>query len=370
MRKFSIISVVFIGFVMQSCSYSSPKEALESNIIGKNSSQKTNAKTSRRPPEGNNSADNLSSNASTENNYNAKRSSSNYDAYQHYQTANPPKKAKRRPLLNLKELNDLMDREATITLTERTTIPAPQIDANSDLQEVIKHNKHKNKHKAKTKKRVKVLVVKKEEAAAQPINATKAKKNKTKVANKKTEQTAVKTLPEEQNKNTITPPEVKKDSTAAAAPIANSKPAPVAAQPIPETIAMPAPVISIPTPAQAIPAAVTAPVAPQPAVSSPAATTEVDTSKMTPQELEKHLKDKFNNKNLIGSEDLNKSYTPEPKDSGEPALPTVPLPAIPNATESNMDTGLSRLNSLFVDCYYSIKHAIMSLISSGLGLEW
>ena len=171
MKKFSLLGILLIGFMLEGCSYSSPKEAYDVNIVGKNALQKTNSTTSRRYPDGNKITEKNSESKNSES-LSLKKNDSNYDTYQHYQSNKPPKKAKRRPILNLKELNDLMDREATITLTERRTKNGeqPKIDADSNIQKVIEYNKNKNR--SNTKKRVKVLVVKKEET---PVNETFAK---------------------------------------------------------------------------------------------------------------------------------------------------------------------------------------------------
>jgi hypothetical protein len=373
MHKLSILGVMLLCFVLQSCTYSSPKEAYESNIVGKNKGQKTDAKTSRRAPEGNINTNDSSS--SEQINYNSKRSNDSYET--------PAKKEKRRPILNLNELNALMDKEASVSIAEK----APKIDENSKLEDVIKYNKkHKNPHK-KAKKRIKLLVVKKNKLPEKIATAV--------IPNQ-----AVSTgtdLPKVATKTTVNKPvsSVKKVKD----PVAVASINPASTEPIVKQVAIPnvelpatkAPAINLPAPVVTVPAIVPAPaikapalavvpttappiteaialvvptpvpdIAPVPAVPSSAAV--VDTSKMIQQELEQHLKDQLNNKKeLIGNEDYQGSSNPSS---------SIPLPAIPNATESNIDSGLSRLNGMFIDCYFAVKHTLMSLVSRWLGFEW
>ena len=85
-----------------------------------------------------------------------KRADSNYDTYQNYQSINAPislkemKKLKRRPVLNIQELNNLMDNNANNKPTENRhidNVKAPCIEENCNLQEIIKYNKAKNSNK-------------------------------------------------------------------------------------------------------------------------------------------------------------------------------------------------------------------------------
>ncbi len=372
MRKLNIFLVLLFGFTLQSCSYSSPKEALESNLVGKNYRQKTNSKTSGRYPDGNNSATAASSQQTDNKNYSAKRSDDNYDAYQHYQSTNTPKRAKRRPILNMAELNDLMDREANVIISEKdiNTQKAPKIDANSNLHEVLKHNKvqkAKAKLKHKPKKRMKILVVRKGKnhtnsakalSKAKPTQVASTKIKPTQVAQKKQAAPVKQAAPIKQ----VAPVIDLAPATIVTPPVAAVKTAPehsqiiVAAPPVtPEVIA---PKV---TPASA---PINLPAVPMPMPTPPNVTqsnSSVDLTKVSNQELEAHIKEKFNN-------DKPKNTYAAP--SNAPLPPSIPLPSMPHATEANIYSGLNRLNNMFINCYYYIKHSMMSLISSWFEFEW
>ena len=107
-------------------------------------------------------------------------------------------------------------------------------------------------------------------------------------------------------------------------------------------------------------------------------TDTVDTSNMTQQELEQHLKAKFSseNQNLAPIvEDSNigtESEIDEIDTSSDVSDPQtmIPLPAIPSASESIFSNFANRFNEILITYYYKVKLSIISFISSIFGLDW
>lgn len=412
MKKINLLGMLIFSFILESCSYSSPKEAYESNVIGKNGLQKTNATVSRRYPDGNKPSENNYSTSSERTNF--KKNANDYDAYQHYQAAKPPKKAKRRPILNLKELNDLMDREATITITERKKSDnKPYIDENSNIQEVIEYNKTQKSNK-KRKKKVKVLVVKKDENSSNQVaESTKkvaANSAAAKIASKRATANKAIVSTSSKNKNeSITADNNKTNKTEVKQVAINSK---SNASSTSEITKLPEPNIAIPpvTTSNSVATPITSeipPIAdnkvatettskveenkivPETAVNAETASpvnTEIptpmnpvdlstDTSNMTQQELEQHLKAKFNSENSNPDNANNNidNNSIDQNDNSSDLLdsqPNIPLPAIPSANNSIFGNSISHINEIFITYYYKVKLLIMNFISSLFGFNW
>ena len=421
-KKFLILSTAFL---LQSCYYASQNETLESKIFGKNYAQETNEKTSRRVPEGNQISSEASAPDTNKQNFstnsNVKLSSNDYDAYQHYQATTPPKKAKRRPILNLKELNELMDREATISLKERADSP-PEISAESNLNEVIEYNKAKKKEYKKPKKKVKVLVVKKDknettkEAAGLNNNVSEVKKpkqtiikknNNVKSANSSTNNsssaqadTAVVPTPVNTNNNSMNQAAgnssnnkpnasyVSPVATGTAEAVSTSNSAPnnqmsnKAAKQPEEMKSMVLPPVSVPTiPAASIPTMPIAPVQAQAPVTSNAQTATIPAMPPVPNLNEQRVNapdlppipvmppagdsQKANEEMNNSIQDkLNDKSEQNSNSSNEEANRFAPpMPPVPGAEESSI-FDLDSINKFLLDIYYSIKFTILAMLKS------
>lgn len=398
MKKINLLGMLIFSFILESCSYSSPKEAYEANVIGKNGLQKTNSTVSRRYPDGNKPSENNYSTSSEQTNL--KKNANDYDAYQHYQAAKPPKKAKRRPILNLKELNDLMDREATITITERKKSDnKPYIDENSNIQEVIEYNKTQKNNK-KRKKKVKVLVVKKDEnssnklaestnkiaatsTASKIVSTSPKNKNASITADNKTEvkQVAINSKSNASSTSEITklpepniaiPPVTTSNSVATTItseipPIADNKVATETTSKVEENKIVPETAVNAET-ASPVNTEIPTPMNP--------VDLSTDTSNMTQQELEQHLKAKFNSENSNPDNDNNKNVDNDSIDQNDnssdllDSQPNIPLPAIPSANNSIFGNAISHINEIFITYYYKVKLLIMNFISSLFGFNW
>ncbi len=98
-----------------------------------------------------------------------KRAKEDYDAYQNYQSVDAPvslkdlKKVKRRPVLNIKELNDIMDDSSKNNHRKKTqhshvsheeSATKPCTEAHCDLKKVIKYNKQQANKNTPTSKNI------------------------------------------------------------------------------------------------------------------------------------------------------------------------------------------------------------------------
>ena len=402
MKKINLLGMLIFSFILESCSYSSPKEAYEANVIGKNGLQKTNATVSRRYPDGNKPTENNFSTSSEQNNL--KKNANDYDAYQHYQSAKPPKKAKRRPILNLKELNDLMDREATITITERKRSDnKPYIDEHSNIQEVIEYNKTQKNNK-KPKKKIKVLVVKKDEnsstklaestkkiAASSTVSKTASASPKINKANVTTSSNNVSIASDNKEANKTEVKQAAIESKSSTSEIAKLPEPNIAIPPITTSNSVTPPIANnnvvtettSPSEENKITVETTvntdipSPVKTEVATPMNPVDLSTDTSNMTQQELEQHLKAKFNseNSNSDNATDNNNidNDSMDQNDNSSDLLdsqPNIPLPAIPSANDSIFGNAISYINEIFITYYYKVKLFITNLISSLFGFNW
>ena len=352
-----LIYMVLLAAALQSCSYASPN--IGDNMLGKSNRQTTKSDSPRRAP---------NNNVSPTGDSNVQKSDPAFDAYQHYQAPNPP--TKRRPALNMRELNETMDKEPP---------------------------------KSTAKKKAKILVVaqNKKEAAVKAIAIAKArdaelaaakpkesapKKKIVPVVNKP--QVALETKASVQTKTAV---QAKASPVSPAQPKTTTTSAPISTQTVvpkvtlPETNNVPSstsqaipkntPSIDLRTATQAdiekafeekntantieaVPAPVTPSVAPtandaSPASSAPSVQSVPSTAP---------------------------SVVPAPSVATSPALPTnapqPPLPALPQdlpmptlpsamskATESSFVSRLNSLNDLFIECYFAVKGFVMSVFS-------
>ena len=178
MRMFNILCIFLLTFILQNCSYSSSPA---DSILGKSNRQSTDKQSPRRSPVGNIyntvTKNTLTEHTTEEVNADIKKSNKEYDAYQHYQSSNPPKKAKRRPILNIHELNEIMDKEATIVTVEGPSERTLHVEADSNLKKVIDHNKAKKakekKYKTENSKQDKYTIKKKAKKKAKILVITK-----------------------------------------------------------------------------------------------------------------------------------------------------------------------------------------------------
>jgi hypothetical protein len=236
-----------------------------------------------------------------------KRADSNYDTYQNYQSIDAPislkemKKLKRRPVLNIQELNNLMDNNANNKPRENhhlDNVKAPCIEENCNLQEIIKYNKAKNSNKP-----------------------TKIEKPHNKIeAQPKLEPVLAAPIIEKPvlpivNVPMVSAPIIKKPSEA----VQEKAPAPIAPMPI-----APAPK----KPSEVIEEKMPAPKAPAPIPAVPAFKKPLDTAE--------------------------EKITPAPA-----ALPPIATSKLVEAEAQN--NKISTINNLLVKCYVNIKNKIYSL---------
>ena len=237
-----------------------------------------------------------------------KRADSNYDTYQNYQSIDAPislkemKKLKRRPVLNIQELNNLMDNNVNNKPRENhhiDNVKAPCIEENCNLQEIIKYNKAKNSNKpVKIEKPHNKIEAqpKLEPVLAAPIIQKPA-------------------LPEV-NVPVVSAPIIKKPSET----VEQKTPAPIAPAPMPVA---PAPK----KPSEVIEKKAPAPIAPAPMPVVPAFKKPLDAA--------------------------------EEKMPAPPTLPPIATSKLVEAEAQN--NKISTINNLLVKCYVNIKNKIYSL---------
>lgn len=353
------------------------------------SSQNKEKTPSRRSPGGNPNAIqvmNAKNNEALNESMSVKRSDNNYDIYQDYQSINAPislnemKRIKRRPKLNIKELNDLMDNKsnnhkARQETPNKTIEEAPCTEAHCDLQKVIKYNKQKAKTKIIVNSNSAKEIV--TSSATKPVVAMPVQSA---ISSKPSElpkpvampvQPAVSSKPLELPKSIVMPvqpvvsskpSELPKPIAMPVQPAVSSKPSELSPKPAIVPVSLPEikPVASLPK----IKA-----VANQPEVVEPVQQPIIgNTSSEMLAKRKKVLSEAI--KEDISEETLYPNLTPVdipkvvmPKLTPPVAAPAPAPTAIARFTESKTDMDLSSLNEVLIRCYFTVKNNIKGLFS-------
>ena len=329
LRRITAFFILNILFLLQGCS----------SIFG--GSDSVDADANLRVPRGNIKLEKEKTQGKEDSNKKAptKEFGGDRQAYQRYKANKPVTleefdKTKRQPRLNIKELNTAMDNAHSSKKVEKPI----EVNANSNLKEVINHNKQqrtqkedKSSDKEFNQEQKKEVVVSPVVKAPAPVPTPAVKAD-----------TAVKT-----------PVAVKKDVPAPAPAV---KAAAAAKTPDPITAPVQKDKIQIPADIKAeIPAA------------------PVDMSKMSQAELEKLLKSKFKDNNSNGYIDKLEKDASSTKTSTKTSKKkskdktsdgsSAAAPAVSKLLTFNESTKLGRINTLLIDCYYTLKNKVVSKLT-------
>lgn len=331
------------------------------------SSQNKEKTPSRRSPGGNPNAIqviNAKNNEALNESMSVKRSDNDYDIYQDYQSINAPislnemKRIKRRPKLNIKELNDLMDNKsnnhkARQETPNKTIEEAPCTEAHCDLQKVIKYNKQKAKTKIIVNSNSAKEIV---TSAPKPVVAMPVQSAISSKPSELPKPVAMPVQPAVSSK----PLELPKPIAMPVQPAVSSKPSELSPKPAIVPVSLPEikPVASLPK----INASVNQPEVVAPVQQPIVGNTSSEMLAKRKKVLSEAIKDD------VSEETLYPNLTPVdiPKVVMPKLTPPVAAPApaaIAKFTESKTDMDLSSLNEVLIRCYFTVKNKITGLFS-------